>query len=139
MTKKIISLSLTIVMMLCCIALPASAAVIEEETISPMTLYTEKVTSTISISSKVATCKSTVIGIPGITTKIVITQRLQRLEGTSWVNIKSWTKTVNSDYATFTNQSGTLVSDTYRTRTIAKVYSGTAYETIRLNSTSAIF
>ncbi len=138
MTKKIISLSLTIVMMLCCIALPASAAVIDEETVSPMYTYASKVTSTIKIVSKVATCISQVSGKTGVT-KIVITQRLQRLEGTSWVNIQSWTKTVNSDYATFTNQSGTLVSDTYRTRTIAKVYSGTAYETIRLNSTSAIF
>lgn len=99
--------------------------------------YTNGVTSLISISSKEATCTSKVIGLSGITTKIVITQRLQKKNGTSWSNVQSWTKTFNQVSAIYVNKKGSLASGTYRTRTIAKVYKGSAYETIKVNSSTA--
>ena len=134
--KKLFSLILCLIIGFSCFIFPANAAVIEEETVSPMYNYTTKVTSTLSISSKTATCTSIIKGISGTTTKIEITQRLQKKNGDSWNNIQSWTKTVNAVNATFTNTKGSLAAGTYRTRTIAKVYKGTAYETIKVNSTT---
>lgn len=135
MIKKIISLALTIIMTLGCVALTASAAVVEDSTVSPMSLYTSNVTSNLTISSKTATCKSIVSGKSAVT-KIVITQRLQKKSGDSWTNVQSWTKTTNSGYSSFMNTKSSLASGTYRVRTIAKVYSGTAYETTRVNSST---
>lgn len=58
-----------------------------DDDISVCYLYTDKISGTLSISNKAATCKSTVRGISGTTTvrgisgtttKIVITQTLQK-------------------------------------------------------------
>ncbi|WP_410068679.1 hypothetical protein [Ruminococcus sp.] len=87
-----------------------------------------------SISNKTATCKSTVRGISGTTTKIVITQTLQKKNGSSWNKYSSWTKTFNSWYAIYSNSKESLSSGTYRVKTVAKVYNGSAYETITIYS-----
>ena len=50
-----------------------------DDDISVCYLYTDKISGTLSISNKAATCKSTVRGISGTTTKIVITQTLQKM------------------------------------------------------------
>lgn len=136
MLKKLLSFVLVNVMMVCCIAVPTSAeAIVDKDTsISPMNLYSQSIKSYLSISSKTASCKSTVIGISGKTTKIVITQRLQKKNGSSWTNIQSWTKTYTQVSAVYCNTKSGLTSGTYRTRTIAKIYKDTAYETIRVNS-----
>ena len=134
--KKLLSLILCLIIGFSCFILPANAAVIEDNMISPFYAYTISVDSRLSISSKTATCKSIVMGISGTTTKIEITQRLQKKNGDSWNNVQSWTKTVNAVNATFTNTKSSLATGTYRTRTIAKVYKGTAYETIYKNSTT---
>lgn len=54
-----------------------------DDDISVCYLYTDKISGTLSISNKAATCKSTVRGISGTTTKIVITQTLQKKNGSS--------------------------------------------------------
>lgn len=137
--KKILAVILAMVTMLSCstgvFVLSEEKSVKEEAGL--FYLYTSKVTSNISISSKTATCKSVVTGIIGTTTKIVITQRLQKKSGDTWTNVQSWTKTVNGYTTSFTNSKSSLASGTYRTRTVAKVYKGTAYETITVNSSTA--
>ena len=137
--KKILCLVLAMVTMLSCstgvFALSNDKSVNEEAGL--FYLYTSSVSSTISISSKTATCKSTVVGKSGVTTKIVITQRLQKKSGDSWTSVQSWTKTFNQTSAVYTNTKSSLASGTYRTRTIAKVYKGTAYETVTVNSSTA--
>ncbi len=134
--KKLFSLLLCLTVILTCVALPTNAAVNLDETVSPMYNYTSSVDSQLTITSKTATCKSIITGISGTTTKIEITQRLQKKNGDSWTNVQSWTKTVTTYVAVFTNTKSSLASGTYRTRTIAKVYKGTAYETIYKNSTT---
>lgn len=136
--KKLLVIFLAVVTLLSC---SANALALDEteninDEIELCYLYTNSVTSLISIKSKEATCTSKVIGLSGITTKIVITQRLQKKNGDSWSNVKSWTKTFNQVSATYTNKKGSLASGTYRTRTIAKVYKGSAYETIKVNSST---
>lgn len=44
--------------------------------VSPCYLYTDSVNCNLTISGGVASCKSTVYGISGTTTKIVVTQTL---------------------------------------------------------------
>ena len=65
-----------------------------DDDISVCYLYTDKISGTLSISNKAATCKSTVRGISGTTTKIVITQTLQKKNGSSWNKYSSWTKNI---------------------------------------------
>ena len=134
--KRTLALILTIAIMcgLSTSALALERSVNNQNEAGLYYLYTNNVSSTISISSKTATCRSTVVGQSGVTTKIVITQRLQKKVDGSWTNVKSWTNTYNQTSAVFINTKASLASGTYRTRTIAKVYKGTAYETIYANS-----
>lgn len=136
--KKLLVVFLAVITLVSC---SVNALVLGEtenfdDEISLLYSYTSSVSSNISISSKTATCNSIVTGIIGTTTKIVITQRLQKKNGDSWSKVQSWTKTVNSYSASFTNKKESLASGTYRTRTIAKVYKGSAYETIKVNSST---
>ena len=134
--KRILATLLTVLMMcsLSTTALSLERNMNNDGEIGLYYLYTAKVSSDISISSKKATCKSTIVGVSGVTTKIVVTQRLQKKVDGSWTNVKSWSNTYNQVSAVFTNTKSSLASGTYRTRTIAKVYKGTAYETIYANS-----
>ena len=79
--KKVISTIISVVIMLC-LSLTAFAEpelqTPSDHDISVCYLYTDKISGTLSISNKATTCKSTVRGISGTTTKIVITQTLQK-------------------------------------------------------------
>lgn len=92
--------------------------------------YTDSVYSTLSISSKKATCKSVVEGKSGVT-KIYVTQILQKkTSSNSWTDHSIWYRTEYASSLSFTNTSGTLASGTYQVKTIAEVYKGSSYETI---------
>lgn len=97
--------------------------------------YTSSVKSTISLSGKTASCKSAIIG-NGTVTKIIVTQTLQKYTGTNWTNVTSWSKTYASNSAVYSNSKSSLTAGTYRTRTVAKVYKGTSYETVSANSSN---
>lgn len=92
--------------------------------------YTQKVYSGISKSGNTVSCQSRVTGISGITTKITITQEIQKKSGTSWSSINGRGTTVFTSYANFSYSYSNLASGAYRVKTIAKVYSGSNYETI---------
>lgn len=135
MNKKILSILLAFTLIAACLTTQVSAAVITtEDEIMPLYNYTISASSTLSISSKTATCKSVVVGMSGITTKIVFTQYLQKKVDGVWTTVKTWTATKTQVSASFTNTKSSLASGTYRTRTVAKVYKGTAYETVTSNS-----
>lgn len=131
--KRIFSLVISVVMLMC-MFMTASAEYVQQnyakEVASPYYLYTDSISSTLDIADKTATCKSTIWGIPGTTTKIVVTQYLQKREGSVWYNQYSWTKTCSTWYALFTNSVSSISSGAYRIKTVAKVYSGTDYETL---------
>ena len=123
--KKVISTIISVVIVLC-LSLTAFAEpelqTPSDDDISVCYLYTDKISGTLSISNKAATCK------------IVITQTLQKKNGSSWNKYSSWTKTFNSWYAIYSNSKESLSSGTYRVKTVAKVYNGSAYETITIYS-----
>lgn len=99
--------------------------------------YTSRLNSDVSISNNTASCKSTVYGFSGLTTKVVITQTLQKKSGNTWINVTSWSKTFNTWFAIYGNTKSSLSSGTYRLKTVAKVYSGNNYETITVYSRTA--
>jgi hypothetical protein len=96
---------------------------------------TSYVNSKLTISTKLGTCKSIITGRSGVS-KIVITQKLQIKSSDTWKNVDTWTKTFSSSSATYTNTKSSLSSGTYRTRTVAKVYKGSKYETVSANSST---
>ena len=97
--------------------------------------YTNTISSRIGVSGKTATCKSIIVAVSSVT-KIVVTQKLQKKVSGEWTNVKTWSKTFNSFTATYTNSKSSLSSGTYRTRTVAKVYKNSNYETVSANSSS---
>ena len=97
--------------------------------------YTNTISSRIGVSGKTATCKSIIVAVSSVT-KIVVTQKLQKKVSGEWTNVKTWSKTFNSFTATYTNSKDSLSSGTYRTRTVAKVYKNSNYESVSANSSS---
>lgn len=102
--------------------------------ISPCYLYTTSLSSQLLISGKTAICISDINGFTGVATKIVVTQVLQKKSGSKWNMVIKWSKTVNSSFCNFSN-TASVSSGTYRVKTVAKVYKGTKYETIKHYST----
>lgn len=120
-------------------AVPASAAVPPDNgsIASPCYLYTDSASSSLSIFSSSAICTSNVNGIQGTTTKIEVTQTLQVRDGLSWRRVTDWSETFNTWYCRYSNTyNHSLPSGTYRVKTEAKVYKGTAYETVYAYSTA---
>ena len=107
----------------------ASAAVILPD--SPAYSYTSDCSSELSISGTTATCKSSVTGYYNKTTKIVVNQTLQKKNSSGdWEYVYSWYDTIYNYYGSLTNTRSSLSSGTYRLKTLATVYAGTANETI---------
>ena len=130
MLKKITALGLVLVMAFSVFCLPASA---DED--GTRYLYTYKCSTNLSISSLNATCTSRLDGYYGVTTKIELTQTLEEtFGGVSWYYVDSWSTTVYNYYITFTNTKSPLSSGNYRIKNVAKVYSGSSYETITFYS-----
>ncbi|MBQ8193936.1 MAG: hypothetical protein IJZ47_01090 [Oscillospiraceae bacterium] len=127
--KKLLSLAVTIVMVF---AFGASAFA-EAGTFA---LGSAIRTSSLVISGTTATCTSTYKDDSGSTTKIVITQTLEK-DGFLW----TWetiggtrTKTVNGSTATLTGKVSNLESGTYRVKTVFEVTADGETETITVYS-----
>lgn len=107
----------------------ASAAVVMPD--SPAYSYTRDCSSELSISGTTATCESSVNGYYDKTTKIVINQTLQKKNSSGdWEYVYSWYDTIYNYSGSLTNTKSSLSGGTYRLKTVATVYSGTANETI---------
>ncbi|MDE6425565.1 MAG: hypothetical protein K2K89_05460 [Ruminococcus sp.] len=135
MVKKLASLLCAIVLSTSfVVGNVASAAVILPD--SPAYSYISDCSSNLSISGTTATCKSSVTGYYDKTTKIVITQTLQKKNSSDkWEDVCSWNDTIYSFKGSLTNTKSSLSSGTYRLKTVATVYAGTEHETITKYST----
>lgn len=136
--KKIICLILSVVFSACMatstFALDVDSVV--DENVELQYVYTSRVTSSLIITSKTATCESVVKGYPDKVTKITVTQELQKKDGSTWTSIRGRGKTVYTFSTSFVQTYSSIDSGTYRVKTIAKVYSGTSYETFTAYSTA---
>lgn len=130
--KKIISIFMACFALCSVGGATASAAVPPDNSsiVSPCYLYTDRASSYLTISGDKASCKSTIYGISGVTTKIEVTQTLQVKDGLSWRKVTDWSETFDNWYCSYPNSYSPIGSGTYRVKTVAKVYKGTAYETI---------
>lgn len=131
--KRAISVVVMLVLMLS--TLPINASAETSDVTHGRYLYTSECSSHLSMSNSTAYCESKVKGYSGITTKIEITQSFEQyLSNGWWYRIKSWNKTFYSWYAYYDNSTTVTESGTYHVRTVAKVYSGSNYETIAIYS-----
>lgn len=133
--KKI--LSCLAALLICCSfgSITLSAASIPNDNVaSPCYVYTDQITTVFGISDGEASCTTTIYGIPGTTTKIVVTQYLEKKNGNLWDEVTHWTDTFENWWCNFTNPYTITESGTYRLRSEAKVYSGTKYENVDITS-----
>lgn len=117
-----------------------SAAIIPDGSIaSPYYLYTNRILTSFGINDGEASCVTTIYGISGTTTKIVVTQILEKKNGKSWDEVKKWSGiTYNNWWCNCTNSYTVTESGTYRLRTEAKVYCGSKSEDVDITSTEQI-
>lgn len=107
--------------------------------VSPCYLYTDSVNCNLTISGGVASCKSTVYGISGTTTKIVVTQTLQGKRRNVMAQNNRLEQNFYSWYCSYPNSFSPIGSGTYRVKTVAKVYNGTSYETVTVYSAEVLY
>lgn len=135
--KKIISC--LVALLICCSVgyISPSAAVIPGGDIAtPQYSYTNSITTSFGITSGKASCMTTIYGISGTTSKIVVTQHLQKKNGNSWDNedVMTWTDTVENWYAYISHSYTITESGTYRLYSEATVYSGSKSEVVDITS-----
>lgn len=112
--KKIVSVIMAVLMCMVC----SVSAFAEARSVGSATR-----TSTLTISSATATCYSMYRDASGSTSKVVITQSLQK-EGVFWTwstCAGEWTKTTNGSSASLSNKVYNLESGTYRVKTVFTV------------------
>ena len=131
--KKIVSIVVGFVLMLSTLTISVSAESTDKN--HNRYQYTNSCNSSLTISGNTASCSSDVKGYSGITTKIEITQSFEELLPSGWwYRLNSWSQTYYNYHASFTNSTSVPGSGTYHVRTVAKVYSGSNYETIAMYS-----
>lgn len=87
--------------------------------------------STLSFSGTTATCSSTFEGYLGQTTKIVISQTLEKKDSKGeWQYSCGWSTTVDGYKGTVTNYAYNRSAGIYRLKTVFTVYAGDDYEEI---------
>ena len=131
MFKRILALVMCVVM-LCSTGLIANAETAENQ-VQPRYSYTNIISATLANSGGKALCIGDVNGYDGITTKIVLTVILQKKSLLWWSDVKEWTTTANTYYATY-SKTVEVDSGKYRVRVEAKVYSGSNYENVDCTS-----
>ena len=93
--------------------------------------YISSCSSTLTTSGTSATGISKVTGYNGETTKIVITQTLQRRNSYgNWVSVQSYSGTYYYFKATLSKTYSSLSSGTYRLKSVFTVYAGSNSETV---------
>jgi hypothetical protein len=93
--------------------------------------YISSCSSTLTTSGTTATGISKVTGYNGETTKIVITQTLQRKNSYgNWVYVQSYSGTYYYFKATLSKTYSNLSSGTYRLKSVFTVYAGSNSETV---------
>ena len=129
MIKKMTSIFIAVIMTMFCMSCISASAY----DVSPRYGYTASCSSTLSISGASATCESSATGYSGETTKIVISQTLQK-RGSSgnWSDVSGayWKTTIYKYVGSARKVKNNLSSGTYRLKSVFTVYAGNSSETI---------
>ena len=89
--------------------------------------------SGLSISGGLATCSASVTGQVGVDS-VSLTGYLQRYNGTTWVTIKSWTKSADGRYCSMGTTYYVSSGYNYRYRVYCTAYDGGSSETVIVTS-----
>lgn len=138
MRKRIASALLCAAFVVGGIGITASASsILVEKDPGEMTLqytYLNSINPSLSISNRTATVSGTIKGYSSVT-KINYSVTLEVKEGSSWRYVNAWSGTKAASSTTYSySKSGLTSSKTYRTKTVATIYSGTKSETITVYS-----
>lgn len=126
MIKKITAAFLTAV-----ISVLVLCTVVSANGLSLYTTYLSNCSSTLTISDTTATCTSKATGYYGETTKIAISQTLQKKNSSGdWEYVDSWSETDQGYKGSATNYAYNLSSGTYRLKSVFTVYAGSDSETV---------
>ncbi len=104
-----------------------------ENQIVPNSDTSSKLTSNLNISSGNVTCKSTVTAKSN-TTKIVLTNKLQKKVDGEWVTVRTDSKTIEMTKGSLTSKFTVSTSGSYINHAVAKIYVGSTYEVLRQDS-----
>ncbi|MCX4374896.1 MAG: hypothetical protein OSJ61_01865 [Lachnospiraceae bacterium] len=105
--------------------------VVSANGVSLYTTYLYTCSSTLTISGTTATCLSKATGYYGETTKITISQTLQKKTSSGdWEYVDSWSETDDGYIGSATNYKYNLSNGTYRLKSVFTVYAGNNSETI---------
>lgn len=129
MKRKLLAVCMMTVLLVAS-AVPAYAALPEDE-IGLMAEYHSSADASLSISSSgVATAKGFIIGILGTTTKTTVHLYLQRYEDGEWVDVDDWTLSQNTVSTTLTETKSVDKGYKYRAKASCYAYSGSDYERV---------
>ena len=129
MLKRVISFGITIVMVVCLCCFSASATTSDQS--GAKYTYTYSCSSNITAASTSCTGRSMAQGYNGETTKIVITQTLQKKNSTgAWTNLSTNSETYYSYKAVYSKKYNALYQGVYRIKSVFTVYAGSNSETI---------
>lgn len=131
MSNRVVAIILAVVLSMAgVVGIRTSGAYIPPDA-SPQYQYFFSCSSHLTFSGNDATCKSTLNGYSGSTTKIVIYQVLQvKNSSGNWDDVCHWDNTYYTYAASMTNYRYNLPSGTYRLKSQFTVYSGNSYETV---------
>jgi len=129
MFKRILSMVMVMVLLFGLSAVSYAAPADDGSAIQPRYNYTSKFSETLTISGGTATCKASLTGINGTTTKVVIKMTLQKKTLLWWSEVETWSATYNTYYGTL-SKTASVKSGTYRVKAVYTVYSGSNSESI---------
>lgn len=127
MIKKITAAILTVI-----VSVLVFCTVVSANEISLRTTYLMTCSSTLTISGTTATCDSNATGYYGETSKIAITQILQKkISSDKWEDVNSWSETDQGYKGSATNYEYNLTKgEIYRLKSVFTVYAGSDFETV---------
>lgn len=106
---------------------------------TPRYLYTTSITSQVLFIDGVAYVGGSVSGVESRTTQIYGYLYLQKKNGSSWTNVRTWNKSA-ADFAVNISESASgLAAGTYRARFVAYVYEGSNYEVATFESSEKVY
>ena len=111
--------------------IPVSAAEVDACTydVIPRMMYIDAASANLAISSNgIATVKSAVYGISGITTNVAISARIERYQNGRWVTVRTFDKDSSLFYLLLSEQCQVSNGYTYRVVANVQAYTSSASE-----------
>lgn len=131
MRKKMFSVLVCLAVMVGCMGATVGAAKASDPGpgIMPRYLYLDNITPNLLFSGGKATASGSIKGNSSVT-KIEYTVYLQVKSGSSWSNATTWTGSVSGSRTSYSQSASVTSGKTYRTKTVATIYSGSKSETV---------